>query len=146
MTFGEKLRELRKKKCMTQAELAAAAGVALKTITNYEKGTTYPQNRQTYALLAEILDTDPDYLRNENEERNAHFVAEAKARYGSKGKREAEELINGLVNGLFAGGRMSEQDMDAVMAALQEAYLQAKERNKKYTPKKYRKDTKTEEN
>lgn len=41
---------------------------------------------------------------------------------------------------------LSEQDKDAVMRALQEAYWEAKERNKeKYTPKKYRKTTGAEE-
>ena len=38
MKFGEKVRELRKKCGMTQAELAKKAGLGLKTITNYEGG------------------------------------------------------------------------------------------------------------
>ena len=50
MRFGEKLRALRKEKGLTQAELAKLAGVGLKTITNYEKGSTYPQNREVYGL------------------------------------------------------------------------------------------------
>lgn len=52
MRFGEKLRVLRKEKGLTQAELAKLAGVGLKTITNYEKGSTYPQNREVYGILA----------------------------------------------------------------------------------------------
>ena len=55
MRFGEKLRVLRKEKGLTQAELAKLAGVGLKTITNYEKGSTYPQNREVYGILARIL-------------------------------------------------------------------------------------------
>ena len=44
------------------------------------------------------------------------------------------------VSGLFAGGRISQDDKDAVMRAIQDAYWIAKEENKrKYTPKKYRK-------
>ena len=38
----------------------------------------------------------------------------------------------------FAGGELSEEAMDGVMAALNRAYWIAKEKNKKYTPKKYR--------
>ena len=63
MKFGEKVRELRKKCGMTQAELAKKAGLGLKTITNYESGSTYPQNREVYATLAEILGCEADYLR-----------------------------------------------------------------------------------
>ena len=52
MRFGEKLRKLRKDSHLTQAELAKRAGLGLKTITNYEKGTTYPQDRRVYSVLA----------------------------------------------------------------------------------------------
>lgn len=38
---------------------------------------------------------------------------------------------------MFAGGEMAEEDMDELMLAIQEAYVDAKRRNKKYTPKKY---------
>ena len=71
MKFGEKVRELRKKCGMTQAELAKKAGLGLKTITNYEGGSTYPQNREVYATLAEILGSEADELRSET----AEFIA-----------------------------------------------------------------------
>ena len=58
MRFGEKLCAMRKEKGLTQAELAKLAGVGLRTITNYEKGTTYPQNREVYSVLAQILGCD----------------------------------------------------------------------------------------
>ena len=121
MRFGEKLRKLRKDSHLTQAELAKRAGLGLKTITNYEKGTTYPQDRRVYGVLAEILGTSADYLHNENDD----FVSMA-----------AEKLV-GELTGLFAGGEMAEEDMDELMLAIQEAYVDAKRRNKKYTPKKY---------
>ena len=132
MRFGEKLRMLRKEKSMTQAELAKRAGLGLKTITNYEKGSTYPQDRKVYAVLADILDTDPDYLHNENDD----FVARAQQEFGYRGRIGAEKLVSELT-GLFAGGDMAEEDVDELMLAIQEAYVDAKRRNKKYTPKKY---------
>ena len=39
---------------------------------------------------------------------------------------------------LFAGGTLSEDALDGAMKALNDAYWRAKEKNKKYTPKKYR--------
>ena len=44
------------------------------------------------------------------------------------------------VSGLFAGGNIADEDLDEMMRGIQEAYWIAKEKNKKYTPKKYRKD------
>ena len=38
MTFGEKVRRLRKEKGWTQAELAKLSGLSLRTIISYEKG------------------------------------------------------------------------------------------------------------
>lgn len=134
MRFGEKVRELRTKCGMTQAELAKKAGLGLKTITNYEGGATYPQNREIYVKLAEVLGCEADYLRSENED----FIAMAQREYGYRGKKGAKKLVEELT-GLFAGGEMAEEDMDEMMLAIQEAYVIAKKKNKKYTPRKYRK-------
>ena len=126
MRFGEKLRKLRKDSHLTQAELAKRAGLGLKTITNYEKGTTYPQDRRVYSVLAEILGTSADYLHNENDD----FVSMAGKEFGYRGRIGAEKLV-GELTGLFAGGEMAEEDMDELMLAIQEAYVDAKRRNKK---------------
>ena len=52
MTFGEKVRRLRKEKGWTQAELAKLSGLSLRTIISYEKGESYPKKRSTYDVLA----------------------------------------------------------------------------------------------
>ena len=49
---------------------------------------------------------------------------------------DAERMIP---TGLFAGGELADEDLDEMMKGIQEAYWIAKEKNKKYTPKKYRK-------
>lgn len=131
MTFGEKLRKHRKEKGLTQAELAKKAGLGLRTIINYEKGATYPQDRNVYAILADLLDVDADYLHNENDD----FLSEAQKRYGYRGKKQAMLLVDEL-GGMFAGGELSEDDIDGVMKAMQDLYWKAKEENKKYAPKK----------
>ena len=133
MTFGEKLQKARKEKGFTQAEIAKKAGLGLKTITNYEKGTTYPQNRNVYRILAEILGVDTAYLHNENDD----FIADAQAAHGSRGRRQAQELM-AEVTGLFAGGDMAEEDMDDFVKAVQEAYWDAKKAaREKFTRKDY---------
>ena len=132
MTFGEKLRESRVKKGMTQSELAKAANLGLNTISNYESGKTYPKKREVYDILAEILEVDVNYLRNENEE----FITEASEKYGYRGKQQADQLVQ-EIGGLFAGGELSEEDQAAFIKEMEALFLDAKEDAKKFTPKKY---------
>lgn len=132
MTFGEKLRTLRLQKNLTQQELAKKAGLGLNTISNYEKGKTYPQNREVYSILANILEVSSDYLHNENDD----FFASTQQQYGARGVKQAQDLVS-EVTGLFAGGELAEEDKDEMMRAIQEAYWIAKKNNKKFTPKKY---------
>lgn len=136
MKFGEKLKKLRSDCGLKQEEVATAVGIARRTYISYEQEGRYPRKRDVYAKLAETLNCDVNYLMTEDEE----FVTGVGEQYGSRGKRQAEELVAEL-SGMFAGGELSEQDMDAVMIALQKAYFDCKEDNKKYTPKKYRSES-----
>ncbi len=134
MKFSEKLRRLRAEKKLTQQECAKYCGITTRAYQAYEQGT-YPRKRETYEKLSDLFGVDRNYLLTEDEE----FISEASEQYGNRGKRQAEALVAEL-SGLFAGGELSESDRDAVMIALQKAYFDCKEDNKKYTPKKYRKD------
>ena len=134
MKFGEKLRELRKQKHLSQTELGAAIGVSLRTLRGWEVEGRYPKQRELYAKLAEVLECDVDYLLTEKEA----FITDSADRFGYRGERDARALVEDLT-GLFAGGQMAEEDMDALMLAVQEAYVEAKRRNReKYAPKKNR--------
>lgn len=136
MKFGEKLKQLRLEKNVSQEAAAKAVGVSRRTYVGYEQEGRYPRYRETYTSLAQFFGVDTNYLLTEDED----FVTKAAEQYGSRGKRQAEELVAEL-SGLFAGGELSESDMDGVMIALQKAYFDCKADNKKYTPKKYRTDS-----
>lgn len=59
--FGIKIRELRKKKCLTQQQLAEWVGVTKAMISAYETGMRYP----SYDILikfARIFHVTTDYL------------------------------------------------------------------------------------
>lgn len=135
MKFCEKLKEARTRAGLKQEELAKALGVSLRTITNYESGERYPKKREIYYKLAELFHTEENYFLNEDED----FLLTAVEKYGSKGAKQARELME-EVSGLFAGGNIADEDLDEMMRGIQEAYWIAKEKNKKYTPKKYRID------
>ena len=136
MKFGEKLKQLRTDKGLTQEELSSAVGISRRTYVSYEQEGRYPRKRELYGKLADVLGCDPNYLVTEDEE----FVTKAAEEYGSRGKRQAEKLVAEL-SGMFAGGELSDADKDAVMIALQKAYFYCKQDNKKYTPKKYLSDS-----
>ena len=67
------------------------------------------------------------------------LVAQAAEKYGARGAKQAQQLTDELT-GLFTGGDLAEEDMELMMKAIQDAYWIAKEKNKKFTPKKYRSD------
>ena len=134
MTFAEMIRELRNDKGISQTELGKAVGVTLRTVRGWEIEGRYPRNRDLYEKLAEVLGCDVAYLMTDTEE----FITRAGEQYGYRGALGAKKLAEEL-GGLFAGCTLKEEDMDAVMYAVQQAYWEAKQANKKYTPKKYRK-------
>jgi transcriptional regulator with XRE-family HTH domain len=59
--IGEKLREVRTRRLLTQEELAQKAGVSQSTIANIERDNAEPQFR-TIRKLAKALDVDPTEL------------------------------------------------------------------------------------
>jgi transcriptional regulator with XRE-family HTH domain len=127
MTFGEKLKELREGKNLSQSKLSEIIGVDRRTIINYEAGKSFPRDMNNYRKLAKWFGVTVDYLLSERDE----FAAQAYIEGGRRGKLEAEALI-AEAGALFAGGSLSDEDKDAVFYALQEAYWVAKQENKKY--------------
>ena len=76
-------------------------------------------------------------IRRFNEALTQNYnVVEAHEKGGAKSARDVNELVS-EVTALFAGGTLDENAKEGVMAAINRAYWDAKEKNKKYTPKKY---------
>jgi len=79
MLFGEKVKQLRKEKGLTQTELAEAVGVTLRTVQNYEGKNLFPKNQDVVNKLCRVLDTTPDYLISDDD----RFVNDAYERGGT---------------------------------------------------------------
>ena len=135
MTFGEKVKNERNRLGLNQDELAKKIGVTRRVISSYENDSSRPRGTERYKKLVEALGVNINYLLSEDEA----FIADVEDKYGHRGAKQAKELL-AEVTGLFAGGEMADEDMREMVDAIQEAYLIAKKNNKKYTPKKYRKD------
>lgn len=134
MELKDRIAGIRKYKGLTQAELANKIGMTTRAIQNYESGNRIPKSA-VLEKIAEGLGVTIDDLASEDDK----FVIQATEQYGSRGKVDAQQLIENA-NALFAGGDITEEDKTYVMEALQEAYWRAKIKNKRHIPKKYRKD------
>jgi len=137
MKFGDKVKELRQQIDLTQEELAKKIGVSPRTIFAYENGETYPRRREIYNSLAELFGVEMNYLLTEDEE----FISEAAVQHGLRGEQQARKIIV-QTQALFAGGDLSDEDQLAFLHEMQAIYFDSKERAKKFTPKKYRRDGK----
>ena len=136
MLFGDRIKELRNLADMSQQELANRTGLSLRSIQNYESNQRYPKDVAILNKLCAALGTTIEELMKEEDQ----FILEAASKFGSRGKNDAEKLIE-EVGGLFAGGELNEEDKDKVFRAITEMYWKAKDNNKKYTPKKYKKNS-----
>ena len=128
MKFGETVRQARIAAHLSQQQLADRTGISLRTIQNYETGGRMPKQRDSYRRLAAALHMEESVLLDEQ----AEFVLAAGKEYGSRGSEQAQRLIE-EVSGLYAGGELCDEDMDAMMEAIQEAYWIAKRRNRRQT-------------
>ena len=140
MLFGDRIKELRNLAEMSQQELANRTGLSLRSIQNYESNQRYPKDVAILNKLCTALGTTIEELMKEEDQ----FILEAASKFGSRGKNDAEKLIE-EVGGLFAGGELNEEDKDKVFRAITEMYWKAKDNNKKYTPKKYKKNSESNE-
>ena len=133
MSFGKRLKDARNKAGLRQKELAELSGVSLRTIQNWETDQRRPSHFDAVSRVAKVLDVSSAQLLSEEDTR----LIEAAERGGSKGKRDVEALI-AEVSGLFAGGELDDEEKEGVIAALNQAYWEAREKNRKYAPKKYK--------
>lgn len=61
VNFGDKLKELRKERKLTQKQLADQVGVTVSTISSYESGSRYP-SYDVLISLSRIFHVSTDYL------------------------------------------------------------------------------------
>ncbi len=132
MYFQDRLREKRLAKNLTQVQLAEAVSVTPRTIQHYESGTRRPTKMAIIEKLAAVLETTPEDLLGSQ----GLLVVAAHEQGGPRAAMDIEELVS-EVTGLFAGGRLSDEALDGAMKALNDAYWIAKEKNKKYAPKRH---------
>lgn len=101
MTFGERLRELREDKGITQKQLGALLGVSGRQVGNYEADNTFPRDEIMFRSILSIFDVSADYILGLSQVKNALTVDEINKLYNSlpaKGQQEAVDYLNYLLH------------------------------------------------
>ncbi|MBQ4297831.1 MAG: helix-turn-helix domain-containing protein [Clostridia bacterium] len=120
MTFGEKLRVLRRRDGYTQAELAELLGITPRTLINYERGRCCPKQTDLYMRMADLFDVKMQELIGDGV-----FASRPPVERSETPAKEARALVLRL-NALFSGGVLAEEERDRVMYAVSEMYWRAK--------------------
>ncbi len=130
MEFGEKLRTVRLAKGISQVELSEVTGITRRTIIKYEMDGIKPRSKETYQKLADALGVNVSDLMDDTDE----FVIKAQEQYGSRGRRQAEEVVRSF-RIAAAGGELDDDDLDFIKEAMMQTYLDAKKYNKRFANK-----------
>lgn len=148
----KRLKQARIAKKLTQEQLAKMVNTKKSTISNYENEYSTPSNEMLYDL-ANALEVTSDYLLGRVDSPQGFKVDYSKVMEPETSPSTTKDEIDiakrmdqirkdlssedGL---LFNGEPMSEEAIESFIEAMEVAVRQTQRINKKYIPKKYRKD------
>jgi len=139
-TIGDKVKALRLSKNMTMAALARTSGLSDRAIRYIENNERTP-GVDAIRKLAAALEVGTDYFMDDDvfreELHKAEFLEQARGKYGSRGRAQAQYVLTQAA-ALYAGGELSDDEREAFRAEMEAIFWDSKEDAKKYTPKKYR--------
>ena len=81
MSFGEKLKQARKNKHLTQKQLAEKIGAKHNSVSNWENNQNKP-DPDTIELICGVLDINPNFLFEINGDKKDDFGISSLAKYG----------------------------------------------------------------
>lgn len=137
-SFGERLKELRKSKNLTQEQLANIFYLNKSSISRYENNTQLPEN-DLLQSIADFFQISVDYLLGRDDSKEVLL--------NDKDKKDIEKALNKTMSMLEAqeglmlsGNPVDDEDWELLKSSIQRGLEYAKLKNKeKYTPKKYKK-------
>lgn len=138
--FSSKLRELRAKKGLSQAELAKRLGVTQQAVGRWERDKNLPDN-DVLKKISVMFNVSIDYLLdNQTHQKDLLPVLTP------KDERQIARDLENMLDSLNEAAAMSddpedEEDREMLKAALLHAMTLSKRMaKKKFTPKKYRRE------
>ncbi len=150
--FGERLKQLRKEKKVSQKTLADALFISQQAIAKWESDKSSP-NPETVRRIAEYFNVSTDYLlevdpenKNAPPQSDGAFESELTEKDELDISRRLDAMLSDLDKSdsalMFDGEPLDDESRELLIASLENSIRMAKLINKrKYTPKKYRKGT-----
>ncbi|KEI87589.1 immunity protein [Clostridium botulinum B2 267] len=143
-SFGEYITRLRTSKGYSQRKLALMTGISNTTISRIEKNITTNPDLNTLKLLAQYLNIDEIYML---EAAGYKDDANSAKKLTEKDEKEIEKILDetkeklGNAEGLMLNGELATPEaIQSILDAMKVGMEIAKQRNKKYTPNKYKKN------
>lgn len=78
MSFAERIKYLRERKCLTQQDMASILGISKSTYVKYERGEREPKFEALFEL-SKVFDVSTDYLLGMSDEENRYIYSARKA-------------------------------------------------------------------
>ena len=126
--LGERLKQLRSKKELTQAEMAKEIGISQSTYALYETDKRQPDYDKLFSI-AQYFAVSTDYLLGVSDDPRPTNPSTGKSA-SARETRQLEQLLE--MDGLtFKGAPLSEDDRNKIKAALEIAFWDAKEKNRR---------------
>ena len=96
MTFGERLRQLREERNLTQKALAGVIGVSPRMVSFYESGTHFPREEGILLKLAQFFRVSTDYLLGYSDVRCGEELRKLNQAFQGLPEAERESLMDYL--------------------------------------------------
>ena len=121
MTFGERVRTLRKKKKLSQNALAELVGISQRTIFGYEAGTTYPRTENILNRLAAALDVPSEALVDGTTSLESFAFIRADHSMATQMRIATQQVVT-----LLLGNSLSDAQKDEMTHAIMDAYWESR--------------------
>lgn len=140
--LGDRICGLRKSKNLTQKELAKILNVSNTTLSQYENGIRVPSD-DIKIKIANYFNVTLDYLlsgKHSNENINESQLTKKDEKDIAKTMERMKKQLSEDQDLLFNGELLDAETAKLLLDAIEQQEKMIKIINKKYTPKKYRKD------
>lgn len=137
MSLGERLKEARKNKKITQMEAASKLGVTNGALSGYERNYRDPDT-EMLKKLANLYGVSIEWLLGNDQEVRNNFVNIKDELDIAKRMEQLRYDLQHAQGLAFDGEPLSEEAKESLLEAMEFGVRLAKKKNKKYIPKKYR--------
>ena len=96
MTFGERLRQLREERNLTQKAIAGIIGISPRMVSFYESGAHFPREEGTLLKLAQFFGVSTDYLLGYSDVRCVGQLRKLNQAFQGLPEAERESLMDYL--------------------------------------------------